>query len=133
MSQMHSQLDKMANINKDYIQVSQNGYLHRKIIRTSFWGSHWPSLKYCLPGLSISKAERYTLMISLYKKLLPKLGFVGNLPLAFRYGSEKYFGFGLPDVHLDHVIAKLNIYIVHFTSSTLLHNHTPTFLGQHIQ
>ena len=77
--------------------------------------------------------RRGILMIPLYKKLLLKLGVVDNLPLAFCYGSEKYLGFGLPDVHLDHVIEKLNIYIVHFTSSTLLHNHTPALLGQHIQ
>lgn len=73
------------------------------------------------------------MIIPLYQKLLPKLGVVGNLPIAFRYGSEKYFGFGLHDVHLDHDIAKLDIYIVHFTSSTLIHNHTPTLIGQHIQ
>ena len=131
--QMHSQLEKMANINKDYIEMLQNNYLHRKIVWTSFWGSHWPSLKYCLSGLSISKEEGDTLMIPLYKTLMPKLGVVGNAPLAYRYGSEKYFGFGLPNIHIDHIIAKLNIYIVHFTTSTLLQNHSPTLLGQHIQ
>ena len=64
------------------------------------------------------------------KNLLPKLGVVGNLPLNFRYGLEKYFGFSLPDVHLDHVIAKINIYIAHFTSSTILHNHTSYSSGK---
>ena len=131
--QMNSQLEKMANINKDYIDLLQTNYLHRKIVWTSFWGSHWPSLKYCLSGLSISKDEGDTLMIPLYKKLMPKLGVVGNAPLVYRYGSEKYFGFGLPDIHIDHIIAKINIYTVHFTPSTILNNHTPTLLGQHIQ
>lgn len=72
-------------------------------------------------------------MKPLYNKLLPKLGVVDNPLLSFHYGSEKYFGFGLPDIHIYHVIAKLNIFIVHFTSSTLLGHRTPTLLGQHIQ
>ena len=40
--QMHSQLEKMANINNNYIEVLQTNYLHRKVVWTSFWGSHWP-------------------------------------------------------------------------------------------
>ena len=131
--QMNSQLDKMSNTNKEYIELLETNYLHRKIVWTSFWGSHWPSLRYCLSGLSISKNEGDTLMIPLYKKLMPKLGVVGNAPLVYRYGSEKYFGFGLPNIHIEHIIAKLNIYMVHFTSSTLFQHHIPTLLGQHIQ
>lgn len=87
---------------------------------TNFWGSHWPSPKYCLPGLSISKDDGNEVIKPLYKKLLPKLGVVGDLPLPYRYGSQKYFGFGLTDIYIDHIMAKINIYSVHFPTSTLL-------------
>ena len=122
---MKAQLTKMADCINDYKILLDNGYLNRKTIWISFWGSHWPALKYALPALSLSKEEGDKLMRPLYKSLLPKLGVVGSLPFEYRYGSLKYHGLGLPNIYLENIIEVINVFTVHFPITSMV--------GQHLQ
>lgn len=52
-------------------------------------------------------------MRPMYKELLPAIGVVPKLPLAFRHAPMKYMGLGLPQGLVEQTIAKLNHLIQH--------------------
>ena len=53
-----------------------------------------------------------------YKVLLPKLGVVPVLPLPYRYCSKRYFGLGLPNLHLEKLIEKLTLVVTHYSANS---------------
>ena len=114
-----AQLSKLDNLISDYVGLLQNGFLSRKNTWTSFWRALWQSMRYPLVGMSPTVHECNDLMKPLYKVLLPKIGVVFNLPLAYRFSSSQYLGLGLPCVALEHVIEKLTFLTTHLFSPSL--------------
>ena len=69
--------------------------------------------------MSISPSESTAQLTPLYKKLLPKLGVVSNLPLAYRSSVAQCLGLGLPCLCINNVIAKVNFIATHLFTNSL--------------
>ena len=120
---MEGQISKLEKIIGKWLPFLTNGYLHRRLVWRGFWGKLWPSLRYPLPAMTLTKIQSKELMMPLLKVLIPKLGVTTALPLAYRYSSVKYLGLGIPSLHLEQTIEKLTYYMMHFNASTLTGKH----------
>ena len=96
LGSMKGQIKKMERIVSEWMPIVTCNYLPSHLIIQGFWCTLWPSLKYALPCLSLTKAEADKILLPVYKHLLPKLHTARTLPLTYRYGSIKYYGLGLP-------------------------------------
>ena len=125
LGSMKGQIRKMETTISKWMPLVTCNYLPSYLVHQGFWCSLWPSLKYALPCLFLSKSEAESILLPVYKQLLPRLRAVRTLPLVYRYGSIKYFGLGLPHLHHEQTIAKLDV--------LMMHHMTPTLTQQHIQ
>ena len=112
------QLTKMDDAISDYTALLSNGFLSRKVTWTSFWGKLWPSLCYPLSTMSFSQSQSSKLVAPLYRQLLPRLGVVATLPTPYRHCTKRYYGLGLPCLHLEKTIEKLNLLLAHYSISS---------------
>ena len=123
LGDMEGQIAKMRKIIDKWLPLVTHGYLPAHLVYQGFWCTLWPSLRYSLPCLSLTQKEADSLMIPLYKLLLPKLNIVRTLPLSYRYGTQKYFGLCFPNLHLEQTIAKLDTFMMHLHSNSLTEQH----------
>ena len=127
---MDGQIGKLEKIIKRWLPLVSNDYLPSHLIYQGFWGTLWPSIRYALPALSLTEGQANRLMTPIYKLLLPKLHVNRCLPLAYRYGTHKYFGMCLPNLHHEQTIAKLDIIMMHLLTTTLTNQHLQQSMEQ---
>ena len=58
-------------------------------------------------------------MIPIYELLLPKIKVIGNIPLTYTYGTQKYYGMCLTSYYHEQTIAKLDTLTMHQLTDTL--------------
>ena len=123
LGEMDGQIIKLLQKIPNWLPLASNGYLPPRLVYEAFWGTLWPALRYSLPCLSLTEKEADDLMIPIYKLILPKIKVVGNLPLAYRYGTQKYYGMCLPNFYHEQTIAKLDTLMMHQLTDTLTNQH----------
>ena len=72
LGEMIGQITKLKEQITNWLPLVSNGYLPPRLTYECFWGTIWPTLRYSLPCLSLTKKEADDLMIPVYKLLLPK-------------------------------------------------------------
>ena len=78
-----AQLQKLLNLVSEYTSLLHNSFLNSRNVLTSFWQVLWSSIQYLLVAMSITHAESQSIMTPLYKSLLPKVGVLATLTLAY--------------------------------------------------
>ena len=123
LGSMKGQIKKMEKIVSEWMPLVTCNYIPSSLIYQGFWCTLWPSLRYALPCLSLTKTEADRILLPVYKHLLPKIHTVRTLPIAYRYGTIKYFGLNLPNLHHEQTIAKLDVLMMHHMTPTLTQKH----------
>ena len=66
-------------------------------------------MEFPLSSSSLSTTEWELLNRSLYKSVLPDIGFYGNIKLIFRYAPSQYGGLNPPDFFIEQDISHVII------------------------
>ena len=67
LGSMKGQIKKMETTISKWLPLVTCNYLPSSLVYQGFWCSLWPSLKYALPCLSLSKLEADKILLPVYK------------------------------------------------------------------
>ena len=90
------------------------------LITCALMVSIWASSCYPLPARTLSDKQGQLITKQLYTSLLPKMGANHNFPLVYPHAPASLQGLGLPQLHVQQLISKVQQILVHGVIDTAM-------------
>ena len=113
----HAYLVSKSQIWADQVAKSSLSRIDSLLGLTSTISKTWA---YPLAATRFTKLQCNQIMVPVYKKVLPKMGFNQKIPKAYRFGLQRLQGLGLPDVYLLQGLAQIKTFLSHIKKGTVI-------------